>query len=95
MDEYSSWMRRAKSALALGTAGEGDEAIATEDRCFQLQQAAEKALKAVIVGSDLNTYAVQTRYPGDYSPIDESEYRSAVELAGHVVAWAGTFGRKS
>jgi HEPN domain-containing protein len=30
---------------------------------------------------------VETRYPGDYEPVDESDYATAVEIAGKVLAW--------
>jgi HEPN domain-containing protein len=29
----------------------------------------------------LNDYAVQTRYPGDYTPIEEEEYNNAIAVA--------------
>ena len=35
----------------------------------------------------LTSYAVETRYPGDYEPVDESDYATAVEIAGKVLAW--------
>jgi HEPN domain-containing protein len=35
----------------------------------------------------LNDYAVQTRYPGDYTPIEEEEYNNAVTIAGKCVKW--------
>ena len=35
----------------------------------------------------LTSYAVETRYPGDYEPIDESDYAKAVEIAEKVLAW--------
>ena len=35
----------------------------------------------------LNDYAVQTRYPGDYTPISEDEYRYAVIMAEECVKW--------
>jgi HEPN domain-containing protein len=35
----------------------------------------------------LNNYAVQTRYPGDYTPIDEEEYNNAVIIAEKCVKW--------
>jgi len=35
----------------------------------------------------LNDYAVQTRYPGDYTPIDEEEYKNAVMIAEKCVQW--------
>ena len=36
---------------------------------------------------ELNDYAVQTRYPGDYSPIEEQEYKRAVKIAESVLFW--------
>ena len=87
--------------------------------CFQAQQAAEKALKAVIVylnnepvkthnivtlikslpqyisipetvtnAAILNDYAVQTRYPGDYTPIESVEHENAVKIASDCIKWA-------
>jgi HEPN domain-containing protein len=35
----------------------------------------------------LNDYAVQTRYPGDYVPIEEDEYNKAIEKANNCVKW--------
>ena len=42
------WLRRAKSNLALARQAKGDE-IYWEDLCFETQQAAEKALKAILI----------------------------------------------
>ena len=53
MDKSGEWLRRANSSLHLATALETDEEIDLEDRCFQLQQSAEKALKAVLVSQSL------------------------------------------
>jgi HEPN domain-containing protein len=36
----------------------------------------------------LTDYAVISRYPGDFEPIDEEEYKQAVQLAETVVLWA-------
>jgi hypothetical protein len=36
---------------------------------------------------ELTDYAVQTRYPGDYTPITKKEYERAVELAKLTVDW--------
>ena len=36
----------------------------------------------------LTDYAVATRYPGDFEPVDEAEYREALRLADTVVSWA-------
>jgi HEPN domain-containing protein len=35
----------------------------------------------------LNDYAIQTRYPGDYTPIEEEEYNNAVMIAEKCVNW--------
>ncbi|GHV77363.1 hypothetical protein AGMMS49942_21840 [Spirochaetia bacterium] len=35
----------------------------------------------------LNDYAVQTRYPGDYTPIEEEEYNNAIVIAENCVKW--------
>jgi HEPN domain-containing protein len=35
----------------------------------------------------LNDYAVQTRYPGDFTPIEEEEYNQAVNIAEKCLRW--------
>jgi HEPN domain-containing protein len=35
----------------------------------------------------LNDYAVQTRYPGDYTPVEEEEYNNAILIAEKCVQW--------
>ena len=35
----------------------------------------------------LNDYAVQTRYPGDYTPISEDEYNNAVIMTEKCIKW--------
>jgi len=35
----------------------------------------------------LNDYAVQTRYPGDYTPVNEDEYNEAIKVAENCVNW--------
>jgi len=42
-------------------------------------------LKNIII---LNDYAVQTRYPGDYTPIEKEEYQKAINIAIKAVSWA-------
>ena len=44
-----SWLRRARSNLARARLLAGQPEVAFEDLCFDAQQAAEKALKAVLV----------------------------------------------
>ncbi|MCJ7808757.1 MAG: HEPN domain-containing protein [Desulfobulbaceae bacterium] len=36
----------------------------------------------------LTGYAVESRYPGDYEPVDETEYIKSVEIAEKVLKWA-------
>jgi HEPN domain-containing protein len=36
----------------------------------------------------LTAYAVSTRYPGDFEPVDEQEYQEALEIAKKVFDWA-------
>jgi len=43
------WLRRARSNLAKARAGRTDPDVLFEDLCFDAQQAAEKAIKAVLV----------------------------------------------
>lgn len=111
------WLHRAESAYKLGALNKA-EGIYYEDLCFQLQQACEKALKALIIhynqepkkthsfqiliqqiedyisvpteirnAISLNNYAVQTRYPGDYEPVDSEEYEEALSITGLVIKW--------
>ena len=113
------WLRRAESNLAQARVGHGKDDILLVDLCFQAQQAAEKALKALCIcqGIDfprthsigqlltllaakgcepppelndvdaLSEYAVTTRYPGDWDPVDEDEFAEALAMAEKVVVW--------
>jgi HEPN domain-containing protein len=36
----------------------------------------------------LSPYAVITRYPGEFEPVSEADYRDAVRIAENVVMWA-------
>jgi HEPN domain-containing protein len=115
--DYKSWLDRAKSSLAISKV-KVDEIVFYEDLCFQAQQAAEKALKALLIFYNvdpekthnlvtlikelskyitipdeinetaiLNDYAVQTRYPGEYTPIEEEEYENVIKITEHCVKW--------
>jgi HEPN domain-containing protein len=46
------WLKRAKSNLAIARQPRTDE-ISWEDLCFEVQQAAEKALKAVVLAKGI------------------------------------------
>jgi HEPN domain-containing protein len=48
-DDAREWLNRAKSNLAQSKIGAGNPDIYLEDLCFNAQQAAEKALKAVLI----------------------------------------------
>lgn len=116
-EEYKEWMRRARSNLEIAKRSKGKE-ICYEDLCFEAQQSAEKALKALMIYYkqpipkvhsfhvlleraeryvkipeeikeviELSDYAVQTRYPGDYTPVDEKEYKRAVKIAEKIFNW--------
>ncbi len=115
----AEWWQRARSSYALACAAKPVETC-WEDLCFQAQQAAEKAIKAVMLHKDvrfpyvhdlgrllselerggfavpdpvkacvsITPYAFLTRYPGDYEPVTEEDYRKAIEQAGAVLDWA-------
>ena len=115
--EFNTWLQRAESNLRVAHLGRG-EGVFLEDLCFEAQQAAEKALKALLIylsgdypkvhsfslileqiGNyieiqepirevvELSDYAVQMRYPGDYFPVSEEEYKRALELAERALRW--------
>ncbi len=37
--------------------------------------------------TELNIFASRTRYPGDYVPVSENEYKEALEISQKVVDW--------
>ena len=47
-NDYKTWIDRAKSSLAISKI-KLDENILYEDLCFQAQQAAEKAIKGLLI----------------------------------------------
>jgi hypothetical protein len=36
----------------------------------------------------LTDYAVRTRYPDDYQPVDRKQFERAIALASRIVSWA-------
>jgi HEPN domain-containing protein len=111
-------LRYARSDLEIAGINRPDEVL-FEGLCFHVQQAAEKAIKAVLIAkgisppkthnirtlldllsqvivtprevedaAGLTDYAVTTRYPGDFEPVGEEEYREALKMAKTVVIWA-------
>jgi HEPN domain-containing protein len=116
-EAFESWLQRAESNLRVARLGR-KEGVFLEDLCFEAQQAAEKALKALLIHLsggypkvhaftllleqieqyvtvpeairevvELTDYAVQMRYPGDYFPVSDEEYKRALELAERTVQW--------
>src|SRR6266702_1719074 len=85
-DDPREWLNRARSNLARARAKIPDAYL--EDLCFDAQQAAEKAIKAVLQAEDLTRDAVVTRYPGLAEPVTEAHYQEAVASAEAVVHWA-------
>ncbi len=112
------WLRRSRSDLAIARMPP-PVGVLPEDLCFHAQQAAEKALKAVLIASSipfprthnitrllelipedrgipklvrdavvLTDYAVASRYPAAYEPVDDEELEEALALAEAVVSWA-------
>lgn len=35
----------------------------------------------------LTYYAIETRYPGDYEPVEDQEYLKAIDIAARVLKW--------
>lgn len=102
----SEWLRRARSNLARAKADRTLPEILYEDLCFDAQQAAEKAIKAVLVHRKvpfpkthaiidlltllqesgyevpeeirqcgiLTEYAVESRYPGVFEEVLQTDY---------------------
>ena len=117
-DDPREWLNHARSNLAM--AKNRIPEVYLEDLCFDAQQAAEKAIKAVMImrniefpyvhdlshllaileesgesipqtvrsASGLTRYAVDARYPGFAGPVDDQQYREAIEAAEAVVRWA-------
>lgn len=116
----TKWIAHAESDLTLGRLGADNPAVLREQACFHAQQAAEKALKAVLISWEiefpythdikgllklaetngivipediqqaamLTPYAVETRYPGDWMDITESDVQESLQIAEHTILWA-------
>lgn len=95
------WLRHARSDLAMASAVGPVGDILAETLCFHAQQAAEKALKAVLVHGgiefprthslrllvDTLPHAIRTD-PGETEPVDQAELEESIRLAQAVVRWA-------
>jgi len=120
LEDVNLWMGRSLSNLERARIKRENTKILFEDLCFDVQQSAEKALKAVCIskgiifqrthdisylidlvenegievpdvvknGRYLTQYAVETRYPGIYDPIDEDEFKEALKDAETIFNWA-------
>ncbi len=53
-DDPREWLNRAKSNLARAKAGNDTPGVYLEDLCFDAQQAAEKAIKAVLLHGNVS-----------------------------------------
>ncbi len=116
------WLNHAKSDLRLAQIASQDELVRKEHACFHAEQAAEKAIKAVLLSHEvefplvhdieqllelaensgtaipedvqdaglLTPYAVESRYPGYWFEITESDLKEAIRSAENTVAWAET-----
>jgi len=89
------WLNRAKSNLAIARQPKTDD-IYWEDLCFEAQQAAEKALKAVLLAKGITFRFVHdlsellTTLERNGVPLTD-EVRNAAILTGEaVVDWAET-----
>lgn len=117
-DNPANWIMYAKSDLELARTGTSPSVL-FETLAFHAQQAAEKAVKALLIARSvpfprthsirtllellpaeidipdevfdariLTEYAVSSRYPGGWEPLDEEDLDKAVQMAQSVVLWA-------
>jgi HEPN domain-containing protein len=88
MERYESWIERAKSSLELAQA-KIIRHIHYEDLCFQLQQAAEKALKGLLIyyGREpefTHNIEILLKEIRNFTPIPEN-IKEAVQLTNYAV----------
>lgn len=76
-DNPAEWITRAKSSLALATAT--TPGVLYEDLCFQAQQAAEKALKAVFVARK-----IPYQYTHDINALLSGLEQQGIEIPGQM-----------
>ncbi len=114
------WLSHAESDLRLARLATEDDSIYLDQICFHTQQAAEKAIKAVLLFRNiefplthdievlleltensgiilptpvqnaglLTPYAVETRYPGSWMEIAETDVEEAIYIAEETCQWA-------
>ncbi len=54
---------------------------------FPFTHSITRLLELIKDSTVLTDYAVTTRYPGDYDPVDEKEYKESVYIAEQVFNW--------
>lgn len=64
-DDPREWLNRARSNLAMARNRVPDAYL--EDLCFEAQQAAEKAIKAVMISRDIDFPYVHSGFAGAYT----------------------------
>lgn len=74
-DDPQEWLNRARSNLSQAKGGLAFDDVYLEDLCFQAQQGAEKALKAVLI-------VLQVRFPYSH---DLATLVSLIERTGHPI----------
>lgn len=52
-----------------------------------IQNAGIEIPKPIIDASALNEYAVESRYPGDYYPVNKEDYAEAIMIAEKTLRW--------
>jgi HEPN domain-containing protein len=87
-EEFEAWLHRAESNLRIARRGRG-EGVFLEDLCFEVQQAAEKALKALLIylSGDyprVHAFALILEQLEQYVTVPES-IREVVELTDYAV----------
>lgn len=55
-----------------------------------VQKSGVKIPENVELARALTEYAVETRYPGDYEPIDEEDYLAALDIAQNIISWVNS-----
>ena len=72
------------------------EKIHNIERLFKfLEEEGEEIPEEIKEAKSLSDYAVDSRYPGDYDPVDQQDYEKALNLAEKVVKWANSMIKKS
>jgi HEPN domain-containing protein len=87
-EEFDIWLQRAESNLHIARVGR-EEGVFLEDLCFEAQQAAEKALKALLIYLSgeyprVHAFTLLLGRLGQYMVVPES-IREVVELSDYAV----------